>query len=99
MNDNKKEFFKIYNTSVKILWNLTKNEMRLFLLFCSSMAYGSGQVVLTPPLRKIMAERLSVSRKTLYNAITSLKKKGLVSTSDSVYYYVNQSIAAKGGTR
>lgn len=97
MSDNKKTFFKIYNDSLKILWSLTKNEMRLYLLLCSAMAYDSGQIILTPELRKIFAERLSVTRKTLYNSITNLKKKGLISTRDNVYYYVNQSIAAKGG--
>lgn len=97
MSDNKKIFFKIYNDSMKILWSLTKNEMRLFLLLCSTMDFGSGEVVLTPPLRKVISERLSITRKTFYNAIGSLKKKGLLSTKDSVYYYVNQSVASKGG--
>lgn len=96
MTDNKKSFFKVYNESVKIIWSLTKNECRLFLLLCSSMEYGSGEVILTPPLRKVIAENLSITRKTLYNAIGSLKKKGLISTRDGVYYYVNQKVASKG---
>ncbi len=96
MTDNKKSFFKVYNDSVKIIWSLTKNECRLFLLLCSSMEYGSGEVILTAHLRRIMAENLSVTRKTFYNLIGGLKKKGLISTRDEVYYYVNQKVASKG---
>lgn len=96
MSDNKKDFFKLYSSSVKEIWKLSRNEIRLFLSLCRTMNYSSGSVILDPALRRLMASNLNVSMKTFYNLISSLKKKGFLRANDDVYYFVNQDIASKG---
>lgn len=92
----KKNFFKVYNDSVKEFWKLTRNEIRIFFSFCRAMSFESGCVILDPALRKLMARSINVEMKTFYNIISSLKKKGFIKSNDDVYYYVNQEFASKG---
>lgn len=89
----------MYTKNMKILWSLSKNEMRLFLYFCSVMRYDNGCVELIPSIRKFLASKLGIEIKSLYNIITSLKKKGLIRESEHIYYYVDPEIAIKGKER
>lgn len=94
--DNKKSFFKLYCSSVKNLWKLSRNELRLFLYLCSIMKFGSRCVELVPSFRKHLASSLGVEMKTFYNLMSSLKKKGLIIETEKVYYIVNGDYADKG---
>lgn len=95
MNDNKKDFFKIYNNKVNLLCKLSLSELKIFFTLCQKMKYETGEVVITHSYREVMAAFLGVKKKTLYNIISSLVKKNVLIKSDGLYY-INYEIAQKG---
>lgn len=94
MND-KKTFFKIYDTEVKNLCKLSLSEMKIFLQLCLRMKYESGEVILTPSFREMMSQFLGVKKKTLYNIISSLIRKKILIKSDGLYY-INNIVSKRG---
>lgn len=82
---------------------LSLGELRILIQIASKMSYdGSTTVDLSPHVRQTICENLKITRKTLSNALTRLRKHGLVLDSEdstSSLLYVNPYYLYRGTTQ
>lgn len=82
---------------------LSLGELRILMQIASKMSYdGSTTVDLSPHVRQTICENLKITRKTFSNALTGLRKHGLVLDSEdstSSLLYVNPHYLYRGPTK